>query len=572
VKEMLNSVADPILRKMAAQQFEREANVLASLSHVAIPSIFDYFVEGERVYLVMDFIEGSTLEVIIEKSPGPIPQDTVIDWAIQICEVLSYLHSQPYIFRDLKPSNIMLDQHDRIMLIDFGIAKPFQGEQRGTMIGTEGYTPPEQYRGAAEPRGDLYALGATMHHLLTKRDPRLEPPFSFHERPIRSLNSEVSEALETIVMKSLEYEIDKRFASADEFREALEALRTPVAVMQEPLTIAFQTSALSFAHTGNVLPVWEFACEDSIGSSPIVSDGVLYVGSFDHNLYAVDAKEGKFIWKFPTEGAIASSPWVWENMVLVGSEDRVMYAIFKENGNIAWSYLTGGQIRSSPRGSHGYVFFGSADHYLYNLHAGSGRFMWKFETIDVINSSPSVSDDLAYIGSDDGNVYAVDMQSGKQKWKFSTNRPVISSPLLYEGLVYVGSMDWNLYAIDAKSGWAVWNYRTRSWIVSSPAVSESLGLIYVGAGDRSVYAFDYSKGGSWVWKFETDGPIGSSPAVTDEAVYIGSSDGHLYSLDARTGELRWKFYAGDRINSTPTIWENMVFVGCRDSKVYGLLL
>ena len=100
--------------------------------------------------------------------------------------MLTYLHGhqpQPVIFRDMKPSNVMIDQHGHIRLIDFGIARVFQPGQKGTMIGTEGYSPPEQYRGEASPAGDIYALGATLHHLLTRRDPRAEPPFSFSERP-----------------------------------------------------------------------------------------------------------------------------------------------------------------------------------------------------------------------------------------------------------------------------------------------------------------------------------------------------------------------------------------------------
>jgi len=165
VKEMHNTIQDPGLRELCRQHFDREANLLASLSHHAVLKVFDYFSEGDGVFLV-------------NHEPEPI------------------------MFRDLTPSNIMLTPHGKLILIDFGIAKRFQGEQRGTMIGTAGYPPPEQYRGAAEPRGDLYALGATMHHFLTKSDPRDEPPFTFHERPIRSLNPEVSEALEAIVMKA----------------------------------------------------------------------------------------------------------------------------------------------------------------------------------------------------------------------------------------------------------------------------------------------------------------------------------------------------------------------------------
>jgi len=576
-KEMYNNAPDPRLRDLTAQAFDREANVLASLSHPAVPAIYDYFSESNRLYLVMEFIEGKDLDEIIEESPGPLSQEVVVDWAIQVCDVLSYLHNhkpQPYVFRDLKPSNIMLNEQGRIVVIDFGIAKVFQRGQRGTMIGTAGYPPPEQYRGDAEPRGDIYALGATMHHLLTKRDPRLEPPFSFHEHPIRSINSAVSEALDRTIMKALEYDIDKRFATAEDFKSALEAQRTPepphIPTAGAP-TIAFATSTLAPAHSGSALPVWEFACEDEVGSSPFVADGVLYVGSYDHNLYALDAKSGQFMWKFPTEDAISSSPRVWQGLVFIGSDDNLVYAIYRDSGSIAWSKPTRGRVISSPTVAMAHVFFGSDDHFLYNLDARNGRQVWAFEAEDHIRSSPAVSEDLVYFGADDGNVYSVEVQSGKLKWKFATNRPVLSSPLLYEGLLFFGSLDWTFYAVDATAGWAVWNRRTRHRIASSPAISQPRGLVYFTSVDQGIYALDFSTGRQ-VWRTEMDGPgTSSSPAVSTDAVYVGCADGHLYSLDAKTGEIRWKFHTGESVVSSPVLWENMVFVGSRNHRIYALL-
>ncbi|MDH7475368.1 MAG: serine/threonine-protein kinase [Anaerolineae bacterium] len=568
VKEMINSAPDPHLRELAIQNFEREANILATLSHPAVPKIFDYFSEGNRSYLVMEFIEGQDLETVLNQTPDFIPEQKIIEWALQICDVLDYLHSfnPPIIYRDIKPSNVMLDRHERIMLVDFGIAKVFQTGQKGTMIGTEGYSPPEQYRGAAEPRGDLYALGATMHHLLTKRDPRLEPPFSFHERPIRSFNPQVSEGLEAVVMRALEYDVEKRFSSAKEMQQALlqVAPSTQMATELAP-TVAFAVRG----EAGGIQPLWTFKCEDEVRSSPAVVDGVLYVGAYDNNLWAIDAQKGEFIWKYPTEGGIASSPCVWKDLVLFGSEDRLLYAVFTHSGRIAWTCPTQDRIRSSPRVAMEHVFFGSDDRHLYNVSARSGRMVWKFEAVGPIRSSPTIVEEIVYIGAQDYCVYALNIQDGSVKWKFRTNRPVISSPTFFEGLVLIGSMDCNLYALDASSGWAVWRYRTGGHVISTPAIDANLGLAFVGSADGNMYAVDL-RTGRLAWKYTTGDQVISSPALFEGAVYFGSVDGCVYSLDARSGELRWNYKTEGIVVSSPAVVEGVVYIGSADHRIYAL--
>ncbi|MFO3796937.1 MAG: serine/threonine protein kinase, partial [Anaerolineales bacterium] len=174
VKEMINMAPDPLVRQTIVQNFEREANLLATLNHPSIPRIYDYFSQDNRSYLVLEYIHGKDLETIINETPGFLPEEQVIHWAVQLCDVLAYLHNhkpEPIIFRDMKPSNVMINLSGDVVLVDFGIARTFQAGQKGTMIGTEGYSPPEQYRGEATPLADIYALGATLHHALTRRDP-----------------------------------------------------------------------------------------------------------------------------------------------------------------------------------------------------------------------------------------------------------------------------------------------------------------------------------------------------------------------------------------------------------------
>ncbi|NMB88629.1 MAG: serine/threonine protein kinase, partial [Chloroflexi bacterium] len=145
VKEMINQAPDPLVRQTIVQNFEREANILVTLSHPSIPKIFDYFTHDERSYLVLEYVNGKDLEAILNETSNFLSQDQVIAWAIELCDVLHYLHfhkPEPIIFRDMKPSNVMVNQQGHIVLVDFGIAKTFKTGQKGTMIGTEGYSPP----------------------------------------------------------------------------------------------------------------------------------------------------------------------------------------------------------------------------------------------------------------------------------------------------------------------------------------------------------------------------------------------------------------------------------------------
>ena len=226
VKEMmLDPDATPEEKARAEQLFRQEAAILAGLSHTHLPKVFDYFTEGDRYYLVMDYIEGETLEEKLQKNGGALPEEQVVQWAIQLCDVLDYLHSRnpPVVFRDLKPANIMIDRNGVVKLVDFGIARLFDPRKKTDTLkmGTMGYAPPEQYQGQGQtgPRSDLYALGATLHHLLTGRDPANEPPFSFPV--LRSLNPSVTARTEAVVMQALAYDQTQRFESARAMKTAL---------------------------------------------------------------------------------------------------------------------------------------------------------------------------------------------------------------------------------------------------------------------------------------------------------------------------------------------------------------
>ena len=230
IKEMSDAaITNPLDKQRAVDAFRQEAQLLAILDHGNLPKVSDYFTEGGKHYLVMDFVRGHTLEHVLHSAAGFLAEDEVVGWAIQLCDVLTYLHSrQPaVIFRDLKPANIMVDLEGRVKLIDFGIARLFQpGKGKDTQImGTPGYAAPEQYgTGQTDGRSDIYALGVTLHQLLTGYDPSLSP---FNLPPARNINSGISPTVEAIIARATQPEVTVRFQMAEEMKQAL-AGRVPV--------------------------------------------------------------------------------------------------------------------------------------------------------------------------------------------------------------------------------------------------------------------------------------------------------------------------------------------------------
>ena len=585
VKEMVISTPDPQMRELTIKSFEREASMLAMMDHAAIPDVSDYFTEGDRSYLIIELIRGKDLDEWLEEQTDYLDQETAIEWGIQVCDALYHLHSQkpqPIVFRDVKPSNIMLDHRSRIRLIDFGIAKVFETGDKGTMIGTEGYSPPEQYRGQAEPAGDIYALGATLHHLLTRQDPRLEPPFTFAERPINKVNPHVTPAFEAIIMRCLAYDPKDRFADAKALKDALEVL------LQRPATAVFESNpnlaipqagspaAAASVQTGTpvtavpsqVQPIWQFKCEDEIRGKAAVSGNMVYVGAYDNNLYALTNDNGEFVWKFPASDSIGgSTPFVYEDNILIGSVDKHLYSVQRRTGRQNWRHATNGAIYASPIVRYDHIFFGSDDGHFYALEVNQGRVKWKANAYSAVRSTAYVDEERIFFGTEGGYIFCVEIASGKTKWQAQAKRSVTSSPIVADEIVFVGSLDGTVYALDANTGWIIWRFRSRRPIVSSPAVHDQ--AVYIGSSDGSLYALDMDTGRQ-LWTFDTDGQIASSPAVWNDAIYFGATDGAVYCLSTKKGEINWKFDTGAPVISSPTIADGIVYIGSTNHTIYAL--
>lgn len=304
--------------------------------------------------------------------------------------------------------------------------------------------------------------------------------------------------------------------------------------------------------------VWKLQTGGVIVASPVVSDGVAYVGSADSILYAIDTETGKARWTFRTGGPIKSAVCTGQGKVFLSGGDGVFYALDKHSGVVLWTFQTGGEqiyplfgyadyYHSSPVLSpDGVLYFGSGDHSVYALQSGDGALLWKFTTGDVVHATPVVDGDKVFVGSFDGYFYALNRRAGDLIWRFKSvgqryfpKGEMQGSPVLAGGLVFVGSRDYNLYAIDTEKGFCHWNKQfPKGWAM---ALSARDSLLYAGTSDDDVMIAMDAATGRERWRTNVQFNIFGPAVAANSMLYFGTLMGKVHGLDRTTGAIRWTF-------------------------------
>ena len=357
--------------------------------------------------------------------------------------------------------------------------------------------------------------------------------------------------------------------------------------------------------------IWRFDTGGWVVNAPAVANGVVYAGSDDNSVYALDAATGQMLWSYQTSDAIRSTPTITGGAVYVGSSDGHVYALDAGSGTLLWRHNTDNPVQYSPVVSEGRVFVAAAGDTLYSvqaLDARSGAMLWAAQvaypygaplavtaangrvytpgesgefyaldasTGDVVwnvtvgmgaESPPAVVDGVVYLTAVN-NAYALGEATGELLWNYGTEMfPAMDRPAVVDDGVYYFAPDNNLYAMNTETGHFAWYYVAESFIVDTPVVAE--GMVYLSMESGIFDAIDASTG-AFVWRWETSETALRSATVVNGVLIAESSDGYLRALDAATGQELWSFSKGyfDGVKSY-TIDGGVMYVGSLDGSVY----
>ncbi|MHC4435162.1 MAG: outer membrane protein assembly factor BamB family protein [Planctomycetota bacterium] len=318
--------------------------------------------------------------------------------------------------------------------------------------------------------------------------------------------------------------------------------------------------------------LWKFETADQIKASPVIADDIVYVGSSDANMYAIDFETGNQIWKYRSPDVIEATPCVVEGSVYVGCSDGFLYALDAKTGSLKWKYETEGEILGaanwmrSADGQSLWILVGSYDNRLHCVDSTSGQAVWTYETDNYINGSPAVSDQKTVFGGCDAIIHVVSLTDGTKVAGIDGGSYIAGSAAFLDGQIYVGNYDNVFVRADIATEKIVWEYaESDAPFFSSPAIGAD--VVIFGGRDKRVHCVGRDDG-KVVWTFQTLGEVDSSAAICGDKVVIGSEDGRLYMLKLSDGTKIWSYEIGQPITSSPAVVAGKVVVGCDDGYVY----
>jgi outer membrane protein assembly factor BamB len=314
---------------------------------------------------------------------------------------------------------------------------------------------------------------------------------------------------------------------------------------------------------------WKFATKDAIEGSAAIVDGVVYVGSYDERLYAIDLKTGQEKWKTGKLGPFKAAPAVKNGKVYIGDSNGDFHCVDAVQGKADWKFGTMGEITSGANFFDDRILIGSHDETLYCLDT-KGNSIWTFKTQGPVNGSPAVASGKTFVAGCDSNLHVIDIKTGKEEFAVDLGGQAGATAAVLGDEVYVGTMNNEFLAVNLKTQKVAWRFmapkRPQAFYSSAAVTSD---MVVVGSRDRKVYGLDRVKGTA-TWEFITGGRVDSSPVIVGKRAYVGSLDKDFYVFDLQTGQLIESLTLDGAISASPAVANGCVVIGTEKGTVYCL--
>jgi eukaryotic-like serine/threonine-protein kinase len=542
VKEMSQRSLSPQEIIEATDAFKREAHMLASLVHPNLPRIYDHFNEGGLWYLVMDYIEGKTLEEHLKAKGGMLPLDEVVALGIQLCTVLDYLHTRqkPIIFRDLKPTNVMLTPDGHLYLIDFGIARHFKpGQARDTAnFGSPGYAAPEQYgKAQTTPRSDIYSLGATLHYLLSGSDPS-DNPFIFG--PLQLQRQVNTSEIAPLISQMVALDANTRPESMAVVKKELQRITTEALLAQSSINAALSAPKKLSPSIGTLICTYDghAECVNAVAWSP---DGTLIASASDDGTADVWDLNGDSIVSYDGHSGHTVHAVAWSpdgTLVATGSSDNTA-DVWNLEGDRIVSYnghsMTVFAVAWSSKEN--YIASGSNDKTVDVWDAEDGEFITSYsghsECVNAVAWSPTGKRIAS--ASDDDTVDVWDAEDGELVTSYSGHSDDVYAVAWSPNgrRIASASDDETVQVWIANTGNLVVSYDEHSEYVRAVAWSPDGTRIASGSDDTTVQIWDATTA-RHIYTYTGHSNEVNAVAWSPDGKYIASagSDGEVHVWQA----------------------------------------
>jgi len=605
---------DLMSNKLHFEVFTQEARVVAQLEHPNIVTIFDIGTEEREGkpyhYLAMEYLPGGNLALKLKE--GALSVEHCLNWMKQLAYGLSFAHKRGIVHQDIKADNIFLTNEGDLKIGDFGLAKLLVGRVHQNPatkgMGTPAYMSPELCRGDPQDhRSDIYSLGILFFEMATGQLPfkargMIEMALKHSTAPVpsvRRVNPNVPEALEKMIRQMMAKNAEERFQSVSEIVAILEQLifelrMARLGLRNKPLLRtgqAEEATASNIPDPNNNKPIikslkgegngeskkngddfsngidglelrWTHRTKGPIGwaSHPVVDsdEKVLYIGSGDGHVYAIDTIDGARLWKYKTGAPILSSPVLTdENLVVTNSAGEVLWLSTKD-GVVLKHHKLEGSIVTTPTVEKNVAIIPALGGNVQALDLSTGSVKWQRQLDEQIVASPQYHAQQVLIGTKSGLFQALSPTDGTSYWSFQGEGAVLTGSAVSVDSVYFGTQAGTFYALDLETGKLMWEFPTARAIISKSVIVFT-SVIFC-SQDHWLYCCE-KYGGNLIWKSLVKGTIISGLVHKNSQIFLVTNEGWLQCFSADAGELMWQKKLGRCIESTPTLTSKMLFMG-----------